>query len=292
MKNLSKLVMMSALCLALSTSCSKSKPLAPAAGAEQTDVSDASRAELEQAIADRDQLILLTSDIQQSLNEISELENMAAIDGSELPDQRNQIRARVEGLRLLLDQRRNQIDSLERVLSKSKLYNSGMEKTIKGLRAQVDQQAAEITRLNNELGEARNTIASQSTQIDSLNTTVQNVSGERDAAVRETVDLANELNTCYVCVGSSKELKAHKVLESGFLRKTKIMAGDFDQSFFSKKDKRTLTTLALHSRKAEVLTKQPKGSYVIEDVNGKKVLKITNPEKFWSLTNYLVVKID
>ena len=68
MKNLSKLVMMSALCLALSTSCSKSKPLAPAAGAEQTDVSDASRAELEQAIADRDQLILLTSDIQQSLN--------------------------------------------------------------------------------------------------------------------------------------------------------------------------------------------------------------------------------
>ena len=167
-----------------------------------------------------------------------------------------------------------------------------MENTIKGLRSQIDKQAAEITRLTGELGEARNTIATQSTQIDSLRTTVQTVSGERDAAVQESVDLSNELNTCYVCVGSSKELKEHKILQSGFLRKTKIMAGDFDQNYFSKKDKRTLISLPLHSKKAKVLTKQAADSYVIEDVKGQKVLKITKPEKFWNLTNYLVIQID
>ena len=26
--------------------------------------------------------------------------------------------------------------------------------------------------------------------------------------------------------------------------------------------------------------------------NGQKVLKITNPDQFWSLTNYLVIQID
>lgn len=291
MEKFPRLLILSALCLALSTSCSKSKPLTPAAGG-QTDVSNATREQLEQAIADRDQLILLTSDIQQSLDEIAELENMVSVDASELPDQRTLIRTRMANLRILLEQRRSKLDSLERELSKSSLYNSNMENTIKGLRSQIDKQAAEITRLTGELGEARNTIATQSTQIDSLSTTVQTVSRERDAAVKESVDLSNELNTCYVCVGSSKELKEHKILESGFLRKTKIMAGDFDQNYFTKKDKRTLTSLPLHSKKAKVLTKQAAGSYVIEDVNGRKVLKITNPEKFWSLTNYLVIQID
>ena len=133
MKNFPRLLILSALCLALSTSCSKSKPLTPAAGG-QTDVSNATREQLEQAIADRDQLILLTSDIQQSLDEIAELENMVSVDASELPDQRTQIRTRMANLRILLEQRRSKLDSLERELSKSSLYNSNMENTIKGLR--------------------------------------------------------------------------------------------------------------------------------------------------------------
>ena len=68
------------------------------------------------------------------------------------------------------------------------------------------------------------------------------------------------------------------------------MKGDFDQSFFTTADKRTLTTLDLNSDKAEVLTNQPAGSYVITEVNGHKVLRITNPVAFWSLSNYLVIK--
>ena len=70
------------------------------------------------------------------------------------------------------------------------------------------------------------------------------------------------------------------------------MQGDFDQSFFTAADKRTLTSIDLNAKKAKVLTNQPTDSYVIEDVNGHKVLRITNPAAFWSLSNYLVVKID
>ena len=80
--------------------------------------------------------------------------------------------------------------------------------------------------------------------------------------------------------------------ETGFLRKTKLMEGEFDHNFFTKADKRTLTTIDLNSNKAEVLTSQPMDSYTILDMNGHKVLQITNPARFWSFSNYLVVKID
>ncbi len=70
------------------------------------------------------------------------------------------------------------------------------------------------------------------------------------------------------------------------------MESDFDQNFFTKADKRTLTQIDLNSTKAEILTNQPAGSYSIDNANGHKVLRITNPALFWSLSNYLVIKID
>ena len=286
-----KLLPMLTLCLALLASCSKSN----SEDAGKTDpeaIAGASRQELEQAINDRDQLLELMGDIQNSINQIKELENIVTVDGAETPDQRQQIKNDIAEIQKTLNDRRAKLDELQKKLSASSLNNSNMQKTIETLRAQIEQQTAEIERLNTELTEAKKHIANLDNQVDSLNTTVNNVTTERNAAQEQSVALGNELNTCYVAIGSTKELKAHKILESGFLRKTKIMNGDFDQNFFSRKDKRTLSTISLHSSKAQVLTNQPKDSYTITDVNGQKVLNITNPDRFWSLTNYLVVKID
>ena len=61
---------------------------------------------------------------------------------------------------------------------------------------------------------------------------------------------------------------------------------------FTKADKRTLTEIPLHSKKAKIYTKHPENSYRIDDNNGVKTLVITNPEKFWELTNFLVVQIN
>ena len=54
-----------------------------------------------------------------------------------------------------------------------------------------------------------------------------------------------------------------------------------------------MSTLDLHSRKAKVLTNQPADSYeIVEAPNGSKVLKITNPDRFWNVSNFLIVQID
>ena len=40
-----------------------------------------------------------------------------------------------------------------------------------------------------------------------------------------------------------------------------------------------------------MLTSQPKDSYTIMDQNGQKVIKITDPAKFWQLSNFLVIEV-
>lgn len=287
-----KFIILSLAAVAMMTSCdSKEKQQQEA---EQQAMQEATREQLQSAVADRDELLGLVNEISSGMDQIKRLENILAIsDGSnETVSQRQQIKADIAAIQQTLQERRQQLDSLESKLSKSTLYNQQLKNTIESLRAQIESQSAEIEQLRASLGEANATIGKLNTQVDSLNTTVATVTDERNVAQQQSVDLNNALNTCYYVVATGKQLKEHKILEGGFLKKTKLMAADFDQSFFVTADKRTLSTIQLNAKKAEVMTSQDKSSYVIEDQGGSKVLKITDPNKFWQKTNYLVVKID
>ena len=258
-------------------------------------IADASKVELQNAVADRDQLFLLVNEISQGMDQIKDLENILTVNakaGGEPPSQREQIQADIASIQKALQERREKLAELEKKLNNSTLTNNNLRSTIATLRNQIDTQSNEIESLKTNLTAAKARIGELNTAVDSLNTTVTTVTAQKDEAEQQSVDLANELNTCFYAVGSKKELKDNEIIETGFLRKTKIMEGDFDRNFFTTADKRTLTTIPLHSDKAKVLTNQPESSYVIEDVDGQKVLRITNPASFWSLSNYLVVQIN
>ncbi len=287
-----KFLLMSLACLAILSACDK-KPEQDVTTEEQ--LQDATKQELAAAVADRDQLLSLVNEISSGMAEIKRLENILTVStgvNGETPSQRAQIEADIAAIQQTLQQRREQLEQLERRLQQSTLNNKNLQQTVETLRAQIDSQSAEIENLRASLDDANRQIGELNSTVDSLHTTVNTVTGERDQAQAETQELANEMNTCYYVVASKKELKEHKIIESGFLRKTKIMRSDFDQSFFVTADRRTLHTIALHSNKAKVLTNHPSGSYQIVEQNGQKVLKITNPDQFWSLTNYLVIQID
>ena len=259
---------------------------------QQQALNEATTEELRSAIADRDQLIGLVNEISTGMDQIKQLENILTVSGkNETPGQRDQILADIAAIQATLTQRRERLAELEKKLNSSNLTNTNLKKTIAQLQGQIDSQTREIETLRANLDEANASISSLSGQVDSLHSTVNTVVAQRDSTDNANVELTNELNTCYYAIGNKDELKANKIIETGFLRKTKIMEGDFDRNFFTRADKRTLTQIDLNSTKAEVLTKQPAGSYTIDDVNGHKVLRITNPAQFWSLTNYLVIKI-
>lgn len=258
----------------------------------------ADKATLAQAIADRDSLFSLINEISDDIDQINELEKILAINGSTGSDaasNRTKIKNDIAALKLTLEQRRKKLAELEAKLKESKLTNTELEKTIATLKLQIDGKQAEIDSLTTVLSSARGQITKLENDNDSLSRTISTVSAEKvqvEQIANEAISDVNELNKCFYAIGSRKELKKNKILESGFLKKTKIMQGDFDASFFSSADKRTLKTINLHSKKAKILTNHPSNSFAIEDVNGMKVLKITNPTTFWNLSNYLVVQID
>mgnify|MGYP001048104823 FL=1 len=167
------------------------------------------------------------------------------------------------------------------------------------MKTQIAEQQTEIATLTNQLATANikieelsTTVTTLNTAVDSLNTGLTDERALKDAAIEEATAATNELNACFYAIGTSKELKEKHILQSGFLRKTKVMKGDFDESYFTTGDKRNLSEIPTHSKKAKILTSQPADSYEIVDVNGQKVVKITDPTKFWQLSNFLVIQVD
>ena len=255
-------------------------------------VMKASRQELEQALADRDSLLSLVGDISTGVTNIKQIEAIISVDKGETPSQKRQLANDLAAIQQTLADRRSQLEELEKKLQSSSIYSTKLQNTITSLRTQIEEQSKEIERLTTELAAANERIGELNTQVDSLHTTVTNVTDERNAAQQQAVETANEMNTCYYVVATDKALKEHNIIEKGFLRKTKIMKGDFDQSFFTTADKRSLRFIETKSKKAEIMTNQPAGSYEIADTPTGKVIRILQPNKFWSLSNYLVVKID
>lgn len=260
---------------------------------EQQSLAEVTKQELATALNERDQLLSLVKEVSAGLNEIKQLENIMTIAANkqyENPGQKNRILADIASLKKKIQQRKTHLDDLESKLQKSTINGKELQETIKALRTQIDSQMEEIESLRQQLTAANEHIGALNNAVDSLNTTVTTVTGERYAAQEASVKLENKLNACFYVIATKSELKKHNIIESSFLRKTKLMKGDFDKDFFVISDKRTLTTLPLNATKVKVLSSHPENSYELIEENGQKTLKINNPDKFWSLSNYLVIQ--
>ncbi|MDE6328164.1 MAG: hypothetical protein K2L91_06520 [Duncaniella sp.] len=260
---------------------------------EQQSLLEISKHELVTALGERDQLLSLVKEVSEGLEQIKQLENMMSV-ASSLPNENTRRQAMIltdiASLKERIQQRKAKLRELEERLHNSTINNKELKETIEALRMQMDSQIEETESLRKQLIAANEHIGLLNSTVDSLNTTVYTVTDERNAAQENSTRLENELNTCYYVIASKSDLKKHNIIESGFLRKTKLMKGDFDKGCFVTGDKRTLTTLPLGTDKARILSNHPGSSYRMVDENNGKAIIITNPDEFWSLTNYLVIQ--
>lgn len=250
---------------------------------------------LQVALAYQDSLFSLLNDINDGMEQIKAMENILSSSGNlngEQISQKDKIANDIQAIQLELKTRKDKLEELEAKLKKSQAYSSNLKKTIETLKIQIEEQEQTISTLKTDLAAANIRIGQLGHQVDSLNSEVATVTQEKEIAQEESINLANELNTCYYAIGTKKELKEANILEGGFLKKTKIMKGNFEQNYFTTADKRSLTSLPTHAKKAKILTNHPADSYEIVEEIGSKVINILNPDKFWSLSNYLVVQVD
>ena len=269
--------------------CTSEKP-----ETEQSDINVERADSLRTAIAEKDSLIALFSEISESMNQIKQVENLLNTTNltAETTSQKQSIIGDIALVKQALADRRQRLATLEARLSKSNSYTAEMQKTLENLKTQIALQEETILDLQKQLADANIKIENLNDDVDSLITQNAQVTIEKNAAQDESERLTNALNTCYYVIGSNKELKENKIIESGFLRKTKVMESEYEISYFTKADKRTLTEIPLNSKKAKVLSKHPANSYSIIETGETKTLVINNVNKFWELSNFLVVQVN
>lgn len=278
------------ICVSLLCSCSGSKP-----DGAPDNLMEASKQELAAAVSERDKLFSLVRDVTCDLEEIRRLEGLlSATDkrGGEDSFRRSRILADIASVKATLQKRNRQISEMESRLKESSLFNEGLQSTIDILRKQVNSQLSEIEELNRQLTDARRHIGSLSITVDSLSSTVATAYSELDSAKSVSVKLENELNASYVIIDSKANLKKQGIIETGFLRKTKVLKDGADKSRFRTCDKRTTEYIRIGAKKPKILTQHPEKSYSMSGKGERTFLHILDSDLFWSLSNYLVIQTD
>ena len=88
------------------------------------------------------------------------------------------------------------------------------------------------------------------------------------------------------------ELKDQKILTGGFLQSTKVMEGTFNNDYFLKIDIREVTRIPLYDKKGKLWSIHPEGTYEFEKgTDGNMTFIITDTQRFWSLTKYLIIQV-
>ena len=123
--------------------------------------------------------------------------------------------------------------------------------------------------------------------ITGLNDNVSSLQEESSKKTETINDQDAQLNTAWFAFGTKRELKDQRIIDG-----SKVLQSNFNKSYFTKIDIRVQKEIKLYSKSAKILTMHPSSSYTLQrDANKQYVLRISNPQIFWSTSKYLVIQV-
>lgn len=265
--------------------CKEDRKVADVAGFSQND-------SLQKIIAQKDNEI---NDIMETFNqieagfkEINEAENRVSLmkDG-EGANRRQQLVENVQFISATMKENRTLIEKLRRQLRESSVKSDNLKKTIENLVAELEEKDNQLQQLRAELDAKNIHIAELDQTISGLNDNVTNLQTESSQKSATIQAQDKQLNTAWFVFGTKKELKEQRIIDGD-----RVLESNFNKSYFTKIDIRVEKEIKLYSKYAKILTMHPSDSYTLEkDANKQYVLRITNPQIFWSTSKYLVVLV-
>ncbi len=254
--------------------------------------------ELRMARNESGDLMEIVNQIEEGFKQINEAENIVVNNQREGGNRQ----AIIDNMALIqnkLQLNRELIANLQQQLRTSNNGNAElrkkMEETVARLNEQLEEKTRQIENLRQELEKRDIRIAEQDREITNLNQNVGQLT-ETSKQQQRTIEQNNQqlarqdqdLHTAYFVFGTKKELKQQRILKNGEVLK----ASDFNRNYFTKIDYRVTKTIKLYSKSATLMTSHPADSYSLDkDSNGQYVLRITNPDRFWSMSKYLVITV-
>ncbi len=252
----------------------------------------AERDSLNQVIAQKDDEIndMMTTliDIEEGFREITEAQNRVTLAKSgEGTNTKQRIAENFQFIQSMMQQNKDLINKLKQQVRESSIKGDKLKKIIANLTEQMETKDKQITDLVEQLELKNIHIGELKYAINSLKEDAQSLQDENEAQSKTINAQDKQLNTAWFAFGTKDELKKQRILESG-----KVLQSNFNKEYFTKIDIRVDKEIKLYSKSAKLLTTHPASAYTLQqDANKQYVLRITDPQAFWSTSKYLVVQV-
>lgn len=243
---------------------------------------------IEQKENEINDMMATINDIEDGLREINAAEKRVSVarqgEGS---NQKLRIRENMEFIQSTMAQNRELVKKLQQQLRESSFKGDQLRRTIENLTTQLEEKEKMLQQLRAELEQKDIHIAEQAERIEGLNKNVSSLV-EETAQKQQTINTQDkQLHTAWYVFGTKRELKEQNILRDG-----DVLRANFNKDYFTKIDIRIDKEIKLYSRSAKILTSHPASSYTLtQDANRQYVLRVTNPQQFWSTSKYLVVLV-
>lgn len=274
-----------AACLLAMTACKNEKTAPSMQDMAQTD-------SLQKIIAQRDNeindMMTTLNDIEEGFREINKAENRVdLVKDGEGANKAQQLKDNIRFIAERMKLNRELIAKLRQQLRASGFKGEAMKTALDNMSKQLNEKDEQLQQLRAELDAKDIHISELDETINNLNSDVSNLKSESSAKTQTINAQDKQLNTAWFVFGTKKELREQRILE-----KNKVLQGSFNKNYFTKIDIRVDKEIKLYSKSAKLLTTHPSGSYTLSrDNNDQYVLRITNPQIFWSTSKYLVILV-
>lgn len=285
-----KKILLFSVCVALLSSCGNMG---------KNDAMKSQNDSLSQVLAQRDAelngIMEAFNEIQDGFRMINEAESRVDLETGVVEGRSNvqKIKDDICFIMEKLDANRKRIAELEEQLKNSRYASSQLKNTIANLNKELLAKTQQIETLQAELASKNIRIAELDDALVGLTQHVNDLVAENKAQSATVATQDKALNAAWFVFGTSSELKEQKIVSKKFLQKKKVLeSDDFNKEYFTQIDIRTDKQIMLYSPEAELLTSHPVGSYEFQkNEKGQLALLITNPNKFWSVSRYLVIEV-
>ena len=280
-----KKILYFALCVLAVSGCKDQQPKVDFVLEQQRD-------SLNQIIQQKDNeindMMSTLNDIEDGFREINEAQNRVAIARQgEGTSTKERIRENMQFIQTTMKQNRELINKMKQQLRESTIKGDQLKRTLENMMAQMEEKSQQIQQLREELDAKNIHISELDEQVANLNTNVNSLVEETTQKSATISSQDKELHTAWFVFGTKKELKEQQILVDG-----KVLQSSFNKEYFTKIDIRVDKEVKLYSSSARIMTSHPQSSYTLQrDANKQYVLRITDPNLFWSTSKYLVVMV-
>ena len=248
--------------------------------------------ELSQRNAELDEMMGTFNEIQEGFRQINDAESRVDLQRGTITENsasaKQQIASDIEFITKQMEENKAQIAKLQAMLKSSKNNSAQLKKAVESLTQELVTKQQRIEELQAELASKNIRIQELDAAVSGLSADKESLAAENEAKARTVAEQDKAINAAWFVFGTKSELKSQKILQSGDVLKN----ADFNKDYFTQIDIRTTKEIKLYSKRAELLTTHPAGSYeLVKDDKGQLTLKITNPKEFWRVSKYLVIQV-